>query len=61
MRKPREFYGYGPLSYCERDPDKIYPHRVYVDTFRLSAKQLRHFATWLLKAADWLEEKEGEG
>ena len=59
MRKPREFQGFGPLSFCESDKFCEIPiYRVWVGRFRLSVKQLRSFAAWLLKAADWLEEKE---
>ena len=62
MRKPREFSGYGPYSHCDQIDG--HPHyaryKVWVGNIMLSVKQLRAFAAWLLKAADWLEEKEGK-
>ena len=59
MRKPREFSGYGPMAYCDRPLAGERGYRlVTVGSCRMSSKQLRSFATWLLKAADWLEEKE---
>ena len=60
MRKPREFSGYGPVAFCDDSIGKpTGKRRVFVGAIRLSAKQLRAYAAWLLKAADWLEWEEG--
>ena len=59
MRKPRDYTGYGPDSRCYRGLEIMRP-RVFVSGYQMKVKSLRAFAAWLLKAADWLEEKEGE-
>jgi len=61
MRKPREFSGYGPYSRCIKGDWRDATSRIWVARWALSPDAARKLATWLLKAADWLEEKEGEG
>jgi len=60
MRKPK------PLRYADKSMrahcyDYMGERRVRTwTTVDCDSKHLRKLATWLLKAADWLEEKEGE-
>jgi hypothetical protein len=61
MRKPRDFKSaWMPHLRCSTDIDGRF---VDSSDYYISVedpKTLREAATWLLKAADWLEEKEGE-
>ena len=60
MRKPRdEKVGQDELElHSEKFSDEA--RYIYVGRHWVKADEARSIAAWLLKAADWLEEKEGE-
>ena len=57
MRKPRD--NSHPRMHCQSSFDAG-GNRIWVLGWSISVSRARRMATWLLKAADWLEEKEGE-
>lgn len=67
MRKPREFRRKGAVAWCKSTPQFVCQADEdgskyvisYFDSETSKPKHLRDLAAWLLKAADWLEEKEG--
>lgn len=62
MRKPRPFvvYGYGLASIATDDGDGG-AHYVRLETRAgLEPEEAERLAAWLLKAAEWIREKEGE-
>jgi hypothetical protein len=53
MRKPKNLIW--PRAYCAVEDGQ---RKVVVASYVLAGGNVRKLASWLLKAADWLEEKE---
>ena len=61
MRKPRDKWTPGePVLQCTYAEDGSRRKVVRFGGYELDKKRLWKTIKWLLKAADWLEEKEGE-